>query len=333
MTPNREGMSYGLSWITYLEKAIAKIAECKWAGAGHPDYKNESLDDTIKRLYGSDSPDWVLCHPLDSVAGNERWKTYVKPDRPYKVMARMSDMHSSWVLQGSVEEIVKYLNDANFDAIMLKYKRIGYAKMPYHDIDPDYYLKNLKNPICFTPACIDPTIYHPTNEDILYDVIFLGSYERFQYPIRGAILDDLPTLAKQNNWRFNMSSAPLLGNVQELIRKGFFVGDAYVKVLGRSQIFIFDNSIYKYPLLKMFEGMACNTLVMCDMPYSAEELHFLPDHNFIAITLDNWKYKLSYYLSGYDNRYEVKKRGYETVLKYHTCDIRAREVIEWMRKH
>lgn len=70
---------------------------------------------------------------------------------------------------------------------------------------------------------------------------------------------------------------------------------------------------------------------MADVPLTAEELHLVPDWNFVAINKDNWKSKLEYYLENDDEREKIAQRGYETYLKYHTSDIRARQVVDFLR--
>ena len=72
---------------------------------------------------------------------------------------------------------------------------------------------------------------------------------------------------------------------------------------------------------------------MADMPLGAEEVHLVPDWNFVAITEKNWQKRLKYYLSHDEEREEIAQRGYETVMKYHTADIRARELVDWLEAH
>ena len=113
--------------------------------------------------------------------------------------------------------------------------------------------------------------------------------------------------------------------------QGYIVGDVYNETLSRSKVFIFGSSIYRYPLLKYVEGWGAGTLVMADKPLGAERMHMEPDVNFVEIDRDNWVRKLEYYIEDDDLRENVAKQGHETVTKHHTAEIRAGELLSFLR--
>ena len=335
LTPNRRGLVCIDFWSD-LEEAMGKFAECKWAGNGYKDYINgEKVEQTVKRLYGDDYPDWVIIFPTSSIDG-DKWKNFRNRTYPYKIAAVTSDIHASRVLQVGTEGLVAYFRRAKFNAILMLYDKIGYGKHPYHRINPNCFL-NLESKICFSPPCINPDVFRPSKKSKIYDVVFLGAVDKRQHPLRYAVWNKLPRFARKKGWKILLKGRPdgrvRQRVIKQMIKHNYVVGEKYVEVLGRSKIFIFDSSIYKYPLLKYFEGMACGTCVMADVPFRADKLHFIPNKNFIEVNLGNWKQKLEYYLRNNVERERITECGYQTVLKYHTCETRARKLVKWLEEN
>jgi len=323
----------------WLEKEMSKLVECKYWGPNRRDYVNIPLDKVIKKLYGDDAPDWVITTPYMHCE-HKRWIGYKCPPsekRSWKIAAFTDDLHANHMLDTNPEGYVEALNKAGFDAILMWYTKLGYAKKPYHKIDSQYYLKNLKAKICYLPKFIDPDDVQPGTKRKDYDVVFLGAVEKFQYPLRYYIWHILPKLAEMNDWKVLLKGKPpgkpYQRRIKALEEKGYIVGDAYTEILGRSKIFIFGNSIYKYPLLKIFEGWGCRTLVMCDMPFGAKRIHMKDGINFVEINQKNWIQKLEYYLNHKEERETITKKGYETVMMHHTVSVRARELLRWLKKN
>ncbi|GAG39725.1 unnamed protein product, partial [marine sediment metagenome] len=164
---------------------------------------------------------------------------------------------------------------------------------------------------------------------------FLGSHHPRYYPIRDDIWKRLPLLSRQYGWRALIRGTPpgkslVSRNIDELLEKGYFVGKKYAKALSLSKTFIFDGGADKSPVKKYFEGMASGTCVLADTPVTAKELHFRPDWNFVEINKHNWSQRLRYYLDHDEEREQIAKRGYETVMKYHTNDVRARQLVDFL---
>ncbi len=112
--------------------------------------------------------------------------------------------------------------------------------------------------------------------------------------------------------------------------QGHIVGDVYNETLSRSKVFIFGSSIYRYPLLKYLEGWGAGTLVMADKPLGAERMYLESDVNYVEINTKNWLNKLKYYIEEDDLREDIARRGHETAMKYHTAEIRAKELLSFL---
>lgn len=325
---------------TDIERAMSKYANCRWAGIGYPKHRRgEPLWATVQRVMPK--ADWVILYDFEIEKKELKIEIPPKKRRRYRVAAYMGDLHR-WPYQQ-----IAHLNTCGYDAVLMLYtqlakqltfkdkkRRSGLGILP---IRPAYYTKNLKIPHFHMAPCVDENRFKPTDEAPRYDVTFLGARGLLCYPLRNDIWDILPTLAKQNKWRMLRRESPrgrsLDRKISHLSKGGGFVGEQYANALSRSKVFIFGTSVFKYPLLKFPEGMACRTCVMADTPLTAEEMHLVPDWNFVDVNIKNWKSKLKYYLTHDEERQEIATRGYETVMKHHTTDIRARQLVDWLRVH
>jgi hypothetical protein len=120
---------------------------------------------------------------------------------------------------------------------------------------------------------------------------------------------------------------------EEYLAKGDIVGKKYADYLSRAKCFLFGTSVFKYPLLKFFEGMASGACVFSDLPLQWQSFHFEPSKNMVNITIDNWKNRLKYFLDNKKERKKIALAGYKMTMKYHTNSTRARELISFLEKH
>lgn len=344
LTPKWEGLVC-IDILSKLEKKIGELVESKWAGKGHEDFKDESIDDTIKRLYGDGYPDWVITFPYTSLEGY-RWVDFVaSKKRDYKLVAWVGDLHWNPILQCGAEGYVKRLNDADFDVIWMAYKYTAYSGRPPKPIYQNYYLDNLEAKVFHVPcfACKEDYSDYPKT----YDAVSLCQISPNIHPIRYAIHQELPNLAlrkkfygrKKRVWKVVLRDRPVGRGGNRLISRmqdeGFIVGDMYREVLSRSKVFLFGSSIYRYPLFKYMEGFASKSLVMADMPLGGEELGLVSGfsregNDFVLIDESNWKQKLQFYLENEDERRRIVDNAYETFIKYHSCKKRAEEIVEYL---
>lgn len=319
-----------------LEQEVMKLANCKKIPPEELDGKSlyPSMADIMPNV------DWVITYDFEIEKKDLKIAFSSARRRHYKVATYVAD------LQRWPADYVKHLNN-RYDAVLMMYTQLG-AALDFKDrkrrrgmnivpIKPDFYLGRLKCPHFHLAACINPELFKPMDREPRYDVTFLGAVGYSCYPLRDVIFKELPDLARHENWRMLRKTSPwgasLNRQTSKLFDKGEIVGRRYADVLALSKVFIFGTSIFKYPLLKFPEAMACGTCVMADVPLGAEEFHLEPDWNFVAITESNWKRKLKYYLTHDEERKQIAQRGYETVMKYHTTEIRAKQLVDWLEAH
>lgn len=325
-----------LNVLYYLEKEIGKIADCKWSGKGWNNHRpNETLEETILRLYGNNPPNWVVSN-RPQFEEYQKIARYSKRQR-YKLAMTIVDLHvnpKKWVKianSGFDVSFLRYLYSPKVKKLTV-FKSLSY----FGNFDPCYYLKNLKTKIFHLPWFIDPALYKPKDEEKKWNVVFLGSYNSKVYPLRYKIVKELPKLCKENKWTFLLGGRPPGKTTERFIHnlasQGYYVGSKYSEVLSSCNVFIFGSSIFRYPLSKYFEAMACGALVMADKPQTSEALHFKPGWNFVEIDQKNWKEKLDYYLTNDEEREKIACRGYKTVMKYHTSSVRAKQLVSYLRE-
>lgn len=179
----------------------------------------------------------------------------------------------------------------------------------------------------YLPWSVDIDVFKDYKLPYKNDVISSGAISKKFYPFRYEIRK---RLSKIPDIKFCMPEHAILD-----LRRGkpiakVLIRENYAKFLSQSKIFIFGSGIFNYPLMKYFEGMACNTLVMAPMPKDGKDLHFIPDKNFIEINRRNYLEKIRYYLKHEDERRQIALFGMETIKKYHTVQIRTNELIEYL---
>ena len=301
-----------------FEQTVAKYAECQWAGRGWPLYKaEEPLDMTVTRVMPD--ADWIInrevCDPIES-------------SNSYKVGHFTSDLHGKYLCNiRNPRGLVDNMNQSNYDTLFIKYKYIYGANCP-----PDIFLTNLKTPTHFLPWSMDPERYYP-REEKKYDVVFLGNRGGV-YPLRNKLYTELPRLCQKHGLKLLNQLSPSGGGfkryIPRLLLQGHIVGPKYSDALGSTRILIFGGSRFRYPVQKYFEGMMSGCLVMADTPGAADDLHFVDGYNFVSVNPRNWKDKLLYYSKHKDEATEIAERGRETMLKYHTHEIRAKQFLEML---
>ena len=101
----------------------------------------------------------------------------------------------------------------------------------------------------------------------------------------------------------------------------------YLETINQSKMVTFDGGMFKYPVLKYFETMACNVLVLADLPFDYKALRFEPNENIIEIDFTNFAVKMKYYFENESERKRIAKNAVDLILKYHTTEERAKQLL------
>lgn len=320
LTRNGEGCVGAPSAYHGFERAVAKNADCLWAGKGWPLHiEGEEMNETVDRLYGGDPPDWVVDNKNDSFKTPKR--------RDYRVCVFISDLHGkyNWGIRNATG-FIELINQAGYDAVFLKYLYVHGVPEP-----KNIYLKTLEAKPLFLPWSIDPEYYRPLKKTI--DICFLGAIGGY-YPMRQAIYEELPGLCGTHGLDYVIRTSPPGRTFQRKFTKlirDHYVGERYAKVLGQSRILPFGSGVYVGPVQKHFEGRACGCLVMSNEPSEAKELGFMDGVNYVKIGLEDWREKMTYYARHREEAEEIALNGRRLILKRHTHEIRAKEFLEMLK--
>lgn len=321
----------GADTLYYFDQEIARQADCTFSGEGYPLHKEgEHPNDTVKRLYGNDPPDWM-------------YGMSVPNKRGYRTAGRIIDLHRE------IDVKVNRINRWNFDHMFFYYRYSPYACKTrdfsdWKEYDPDYFWDGIKCDKTWLPWSYESSIFYPTDEEPLYDVTLLGDYGMPVYPLRTKLFRALPTFCENRGWKlllrgripgnFTLKRKTLRRKSVILsdpeLRKKHFAGPDYAEVLRRSKVFIFGTSIMKYTVKKWFECMGSRVCVLADRPLMADGVGLKDDYNYIRIDEQNWKDKLQWILENDSERKKVTRRGYELVSKRHTHRVRAGEILKVM---
>lgn len=303
-----------------FDQEAARFAECAYAGEGFPDYRaGESMEETVKRVMPD--ADWVI----------DREDNYhvLKPkSRRYRVGVFISDLHAKYSYRiDNPVGFASLVNDAGYDSVFMRYLLLYGTHYR-----PEVVYDHLKGKACWVPWSVDENLFKPAEES-RYDVSFLGS--TFDcYPMRRRVWDDLYYVAR--GFSVMRKAAPTGGTYErtcESLRDRFIVGEDYARVLGETRILIFDCSIYRYPVLKFFEGAASGCLLMSNPPGMGSHLGFVDGETMVEVNEGNWEEVLRLHLEHPELGEEIALNALDLVRTRHTHGIRAEQWVDYLAEN
>lgn len=332
-----------------IEGALRTPPDRKWewnSGIEAQKSRERTMLKTLLHLYGKDDPDWVIGGFVPSSEISREYKLtrwaadmHVNTD----LIARVINADLDFSPQRSLYCTYIFDNLEKFRAIFGTHSNTWVKSGNCRKVEKDYFIKQLTKPHRFFPHCAEPSEFKPVDESQKkYDVSMIASVGNC-YPLRKDIKKHLPSLAKKHQWTFLLKQPPntnyakyrrdisLVENDPKL-REQWLLGADYAKAVAESKVFIFGNSVFRYPVVKIVEGLASQTLVMMDPPFHTEDMHLKSDWNFVAVDQTNWKARLEYYLDDDQLRETVARRGYETAMKHFTTTVRAKAFIDTLEK-
>lgn len=192
----------------------------------------------------------------------------------------------------------------------------------------DAFLKNFhdyKDRMYWLPHFINPSIFKDYMLEKEIDYLLLGKVAWY-YPLRRKIVKKMKDIPG-----FVYHQHPGYRNIKEN-EKEIFVGEDYAKEINRAKIFLTCDSKLHYPIIKYFEVLACNTLLLAPSSKELKDLGFVPGHHFVEINEDNFLEKAQYYLEHEEERNKIALQGYKMVHSHHTVSIRGNQLISYIDK-
>ncbi|QOT08097.1 glycosyltransferase [Paenibacillus sp. JNUCC32] len=224
----------------------------------------------------------------------------------------------------SKETRIEYIESNKIDIIFSR------SKQRFIEVFPQY-----SNKLRWLPFSINPEIMKDwkLKKDITYLLmgqVFHKSRElnksktrEGRYPFRESVLKKM-----QNVKGFVFRPHP---GHRVAFNKDLYVDIKYAKELNRSKMFFTCGSEFKIPVLKFFEALACNTLLLAEANQDIYELGFKDGVHFVACNKSNFLEKAMYYKENRDERRRISKKGYKFVQKYHTNNVRAKQFVQYIK--
>ncbi|HYK72422.1 MAG TPA: glycosyltransferase [Pseudoneobacillus sp.] len=226
-------------------------------------------------------------------------------DIPYGVY--VEDVHSLKDFPNSVNENnIKHIFNCYRDAFIKKYPQFTDKMIWFpHHVNLNLF-KDLGNP-----------------KDI--PMLMMGAVNKHYYPLRYRILRML-----SEHQDFVYHRHPGYRNISD--KEGKFVREKYVMEINRAKIFFTCDSIFKYPVKKYYEVLACKTLLLAPDSKELYDLGFRDGENFVAINKHDFLEKAEYYLRNEQERERIANNGYNLVREKHSTQIRAKGLITIIEK-
>jgi len=315
--------------------ALKQFADVKFYGPSFPNCVTRQellrgayidVPHVIKKLYGNDYPDVIIqSNPLYSVwsDGGEGLWPFLRNFHLARCL-RVMWLHDTHHL---ADALIKYLKEDKVDLI-IKYVDAKNQAPWSRDVE------RTGVPTEWCPFSIDPKLFYDRNLAKIYDVTNIGMKTGY-YPLRILISRVLGSQAKIKYYR-----------------GGACYGGVYAVAINQTKIFATGTSIFTVPTQKMFEIMACNTLLMCNTAIDAEELGFEPNVNFALIdynpelrstpkgwmatkepSVEAFMEPIKYYLSNPEEAKKIAQRGHDLVHSRHTHEIRMENFVHKLSKH
>lgn len=205
----------------------------------------------------------------------------------------------------------------NYRKQFIKNNHIQYLFVHYRDAFKATYTEFEDRMIWF-PHYINSEIFKDYNQPKSIDFLMMGCIHPDIYPLRDTILK---TLKSKENFTYYSHPGYQSSPYDE---KYYMVGRRYAKEINKSKIFFTCDSIYHYPLMKYYEVLASNTLLLAPHSQELQDLGFIPNVHFININKDNYIDLGNKFLKTYDKLgRKIAENGYKMVHKYHTVEQRA----------
>lgn len=302
----------------HMRCALEKITDMVHYGPMFPSYiEHKRVMDvpTLEEIY---KPDVIL---IQGFRGVDRWKNLNKTLAPKAVF--FSNPHEDPQMRA------RQINQAEIGMTLHHVK--GWIHIYKPLFIPSHKMR-------WVPFCINSAVFKDYGFERIYDVAILGAMNPKFYPLRWLIAN---TLVNRKDLKVFHRLRPGGGYVPDPNKA--FMRANYAKAIARCKMMIFctgktqsitEPGVYvgKYPVQKFYESMACRTLTLADAPIDAEELHFKPGYNFVEINEKNFVNKIYYYIKHEEERKRIINNGYDTVMKYHTCEIRAKQILHYLEE-
>lgn len=330
--------NYFFETILYEQEAIAKIIpNTVFYGPGFI-YNNNRLTCIIKEIYGKSKPDAILCYVTEELQNRKLLpKKFIEHyNVPKKLQAFPLGLDKVDVPKILMVGDFWHCTHTQWRRIILEndFRAIFGMCPPFclEELFNEHFDSDIQKYLCMRPllSSVNPKIFKDYGLPKQYDVMLFGRLAEFMYPLR-VHFDKI--LRSQTDIRYyQRGNPPYIFYENDETEYGIPIRAAYAKAISQSHIFLTCCTKYKISVMKLFEALACKTLLMCDKPYGAEKLGLIDGETFVEVDENNFLEKIRYYLKSPDEMKRISENGYRLVHERHTAEKRALEFKELLEK-
>lgn len=301
-------------------------------------YNNNRLPSIIKEVYGSGRPDIIICHISGrALLGEPLPKKIVERYNVPKSLQRFPlDMDKVKIPKIFQMWDVWHCSGNEWRKIILKHGFYAIFTGLYPPFFPkgifdEYFDSDIQDYLYIQPllGAANPQVFKDYGFSKEYDVMLFGRLGSNFYPLR-TYFDKI--LKAQTDIKYYSERNPPYLFYEKDEDAGVPIRANYAKAINRSRIFLTCCARYKNPILKVFEALACKTLLMCDRPMGAEEIGLVDGETYVEVDQDNFLEKIRYYLRRPDEIKRISENGHRLFLARHTVEKRAAEFKELIEK-
>jgi len=281
--------------------AIGKQCKVLWSGPGWENWDSEkTLDENISRLYEGGKPDVVFCFKPFNIKG------FSETDVP----ACVSYMEMSTKTHPRTY-VVQEIMENHIDLVFCYH----HNEMLY----PEF--KDLPCRMVNIPHCVEKTIFKDYHLPKEIDLLLVGTYHPFRYPLRTRM--EKMILNLRVDPRFSEFKMGVWDQPDKRITDAHTNEQAieYAKEINRTKICVTCSGRHRTRYAKYAEIPACHSLMMADLPDE--------DHNFFrqfiaVIDMEESdkeiEDKILYYLHNDEERERMTELGYQLTQSQYTWE-------------
>jgi len=109
------------------------------------------------------------------------------------------------------------------------------------------------------------------------------------------------------------------------------VGENFSKAINKCSLFVNTCGATEHPNAKYIEIPASGSVMLANRPQGIKRLHLEDGVNFVEVSIDNLVEKAKMLLNDQEKIDRIRRRAVEDSLKYHTGDVRAKELRDVIR--
>jgi len=316
----------------HLREELARIADVKFYTVPRPWEENDPPLFDARKIVQEFEPDAIIIGVNNTV---HRSISHMKDINCLKIM--MSDDPHNWL-----ERQAKFMEKSKIDIMLMMNYGKWYGKPEDYPIfwkEPftlasarpkeiyggmipiaDKYQRLLNYQCKFInfPESVNTDFFKDRGYVRDCDVFNSGSFCSSVYPLRCLIYEKL-----KNHPKIKCCIQPRFA----------YSWNEYADMLARTKMLTEGVGVFGYTSQRFFQAMASKALVVASLPYDNIDNHFIPNENFVEINKDNVVEKVLYYLKHEDERKKIVESAYQIILKYHTVQIRARQLIDIIKEN